>query len=69
METIVEKRMPGMPDRLLAKIVKDAECVLLRDLDLDTLTLHLPDGSTLQGKNNTHLVLTILKALIKERSK
>ena len=69
METIVEKRMPGMPDRLLAKIVKDAECHISIDDELDTLTLHLPDGSTIQGKNNTHLVLAILKALIKERSK
>ena len=61
METETEKRMPGMPERLLNHIAAEAGCTIGRDEDLGLVTIVFPNGERLRAKNNTALLIRVLK--------
>ena len=63
METETEKRMPGMPERLLDHIASESGCTIERDEDLGLVAIVFPNGSKLAGRNNTHLLIKVLKTL------
>ena len=61
METIVAKRMPGMPDRLIDHIAAESSCTIERDKDLGLISIVFPNGEKLTAKNNTLLLIRVLK--------
>ena len=61
MEAIAEKRMPGMPDRLIDHIAAESSCTIERDEDLGLISIVFPNGEKLTAKNNTLLLIRVLK--------
>ena len=61
MEAIAEKRMPGMPDRLIDHIAAESSCTIERDKDLGLISIVFPNGEKLTAKNNTLLLIRVLK--------
>ena len=60
METIVEKRMPGMPDRLMDHIAAESNCTIVRPW-LVLISIVFPNGEKSTAKNNTLLLIRVLK--------